>query len=387
MSKIEDTVRFNEIHPDAAYLNRTDSNVKEQVSQLRNLYPNHHLILRAMNDEYIKDYFDVGFIEFRRTYEEDIEIDDLIDFVSACKCNETTDGFIVDDELIKKSYEVYKQTHKTNPVKEMSLEEWKTLIVPDLDYNHSIVIKTKGVIAAYLLMYDGGDYSKDIGYVYYQDNDSKEKLYSMLYKNLIRLKELSIKEIGLEVDNTDRYAYEFFEAILVHDDTYMRTLILSKQLEEISIKSIAMNQVEYLYEWSKDRELCISNDWPHEQSMQDISNWWSNVIQTQSDSFGRKAIYYNDIMIGYYDILNYNDNTIVLGIVIGALNYRKIGLGSMIFSMITKDVSLRYPNNSITTITQQSNVAAQRMIIRSGYVKLKDLKIMNDEALTFIYIK
>lgn len=386
MSRMEYAVRFNEIHPGAAYINRTDSNVQEQVLQVKSEYPNHHLILRTMNDVNIEDYINSGFIEFRRTYEQDIETDDLIEFVSAYKYNDAFITFSLDDALIKKSYEVYQQTHKANPVKEMSLEEWKTHLIPDLDYDHSIVIKDKEMIVAYLLMYDAGDSSKDIGYIYYRDNESKEKLYSMLYMKLIRLKELSIKEISLEVDNTDRYAYDFFESILIHSDTYMRTLILSEQVEGITIKPIDMTQVVYLYEWSKDREFCISNDWPQEQSIQDISKWWSNVINTQSDSFQRQTIYYKNLMIGYYDIVHYDDNIIELGIAIGERKAREVGLGSLIFSKITQEISYRYPNKNIVGITRHSNLPAQRMMIKSGYVRQNDLRETKAGELTFSYV-
>lgn len=242
------------------------------------------------------------------------------------------------------------------------------------------------MIVAYLLMYDAGDSSKDIGYIYYRDNKSKEKLYSMLYMKLIRLKELSIKEISLEVDNTDRYAYDFFESILIHSDTYMRTLILSEQVEGITIKPIDMTQVVYLYEWSKDRKFCISNDWPQEQSIQDISKWWSNVINTQSDSFQRQTIYYKNLMIGYYDIVHYDDNIIELGIAIGERNAREVGLGSLIFSKITQEISYRYPNKNIVGITRHSNLPAQRMMIKSGYVRQNDLRETKAGELTFSYV-
>lgn len=387
MNELKHTVYFNEIHPFAVYINKTDSNVQNQLSKVERKYPHHHLILRTMNDDNIQDYIDADFIEFRRTYEQDIVIDDLIDYLTQNMRHETFNTFTLDEALIKKSYEVYKQTHKTNPVKDMPLNEWEALLTADLDYDHSIILKDKENITAFLLIYNANDNTKDIGYIYYQDAECKEKLYDLFYTRLTKLKNVDIKEISLEVDNTDRYAYEFFEAVLIHDETFMRTLILSKKVEDLNIKSIDLSDVKYLHVWSQDRDFCLANDWPLEQSIQDISKWWNHVIEIQSDSFIRHSIYYRDSMIGYFDVVHHNDNTIELGIAIGENKFRNMGLGSLIFSKITKYLSLQYPDRNIIGVTKYSNIASQRMMIKSGYVRLNELKASNEQELTFRYIK
>lgn len=234
MSEIKHSVHFNDVHPDAAYIKKLDTHVQTYVRQVRNEYPHHHLILRAMNDENIKDYIKAGFIEFRRTYEQDIKVIDLINYLSPYKKALMNFNFNYDAALISQSYKIYKETHMANPVKDMPLDEWDTLISPDLDYEHSIVLYDEpGKIKAFLIMYDANTYSKDIGYVYFSDAAAKEQLYSALYIKLNQLKKIWITEVSVEVDNTDRYAYEFFESLIIHDASYMRTLILSRKTESI----------------------------------------------------------------------------------------------------------------------------------------------------------
>lgn len=388
MTKLEHTVRLNEIHPYAAYINKINSNVKEQVLQVKSEYPNHHLILRAMNDDNIKDYLNVGFIEFRRTYEQDIKIDDLIDFVSTYKCNNAMSKFSVGDALIEKSFEVYKETHKANPVKEMNLDEWETLLVQDLDYEHSIVLYDEmGKIEAFLIMYDATVHSKDIGYIYFSDAASKTRLYSALYIKLIQLKKKGITEVSVEVDNTDRYAYEFFESLIIHDESYMRTLILNNKLENITFSSLGASQVESLYTWSQNKAFSIANDWPQNRTIEEISLWWTDVIKQQSDTFKRYTIYYRDVMIGYYDVVLQEVDAVELGIAIGETSFRNIGLGSLIFSKITKNTMFDYPGRNIIGITHNSNITSQRMMIKSGYLKSPELGEKTKQDLTFIYIE
>lgn len=227
MSGLKKSVFFNKVHPEAAYIKKLDTNVQEYVAQLKSEYPNHHLILRAMNNEDIKDYIRAGFIEFRRTYEQDVDISDVIDYLSTHIKEGPDSGFKFDESLLTKSYNIYKETHMANPMADMSLEDWKALISPDLDHEHSIVIyDDMGNITAFLLMYDATEQSKDIGYVYFSDVAAQGRLCSLLNIKLTHLAKLGVTELSLEVDNTDRYAYELFESLLIHDEPYMRTLIL-----------------------------------------------------------------------------------------------------------------------------------------------------------------
>lgn len=166
----------------------------------------------------------------------------------------------------------------------------------------------------------------------------------------------------------------------------MRTLIYTNKLTEIEFRPINMSQVDDLYTWSQDREFCFANDWPRNQTIGDISSWWEHVIQQQSRGFKRQAIYYRDIMIGYFDIVHHEDSIIELGIAIGHREFRKVGLGTLIFSKITKEASIEYPGMKIIAITQSSNIAAQRMMIKSGYMKSNGSQDENKRELTFCYI-
>lgn len=213
MSNLELDVHFNDIHPKAVYIQSTIQIVQEYTSRVRSTYPDHHLILKVMNDFDVTDFIHAGFTECRRTYEEAVGLGDLISLLAQYKNNENLDDFVLNEALLKLSYEVYESTHKVNPVKKMTLNEWKTVIGRDLDFDHSILIRDdKENISAFLFMYHACDESKEIGYIYYRDDASKGRLSRAMYKQFSELIKLNIKEIHLEVDNTDRYSYDFFES-------------------------------------------------------------------------------------------------------------------------------------------------------------------------------
>lgn len=362
--------RVNPFHPNSIYLISENKKFNLYFEELKRKFPYHDYILN-IGDYEVNNYSDYGFIEFRRTYDLNIELNRLLNCFFENKENivqRASTPFTLSNQLIKKWYEIYKKTHKVNPVKSFNLEEFKEKLAEGLDFENSIVIfNTQCEIIAYALIYDDSKDTKEVGYVYFKDTKSKQQLLEILFNRLIYLNNKGIHSIVTEVDTTDKYAYEIFGAFIDDSTAYMKTLIYKSKMTKLSSRNIEHDDINYVLNWSKDIHFCLSNGWPLNRTNEAIFEWWNYVIESQSDSFQRKMLVSNKTIIGYYDLYIHNDNIIELGIAIGDKNFRNKGYGSLLFSKITAEVSRKYPSKDIIAITDKTNIVAQRMIIKSGY--------------------
>lgn len=165
----------------------------------------------------------------RKTYEPEVSIDNLIchyNNIDSQSCSIHL-PFVITDKLVYKVQDIYRNTHLANPLGEISLQEWKTVITNDLDLENSIAIYSDDKeITAYLFIFHESESIKEIGWVYFKNEEVKRHLIKLFKAVLCRFKKSGIKTIGLEVDNTDRYAYELFSPFLIHTKpsliTYMQ---------------------------------------------------------------------------------------------------------------------------------------------------------------------
>lgn len=388
---VKDTVEFNYVHPHAAYISLLSSNIYEYLSEIKETYAEYDLVLKTMKNEDIESYLKFGFIECRRTYEEDIDISKMLLWLSQYEShayNNNNNEFELNDQLVDKAYEVYRETHRVNPVRDLDTNEWRNIIEPDLDIQNSIVIRdVSHNIIAFMLIYNSTEDTKDVGHLYYDSEPSKQQLYQAYKKKLVELSALNFVRFSLEVDNTDRYSYDFFKDLLTLDNHYLRTLIYSRDYADIEFNNIDSIDITTLYRWSKDQEFCSLNGWPSNQSLQDITTWWQKVIDKQSTDFKRYIISLRKQVIGYYDELHHDENTIELGIAIGEQSFRNKSVGSLIFSKITKETSLNFPLKRIIATVDESNIASKRMMSKTGFVVTKSLEYYTERnELAYKYI-
>lgn len=210
-------------HPSAPYLRFAvlDDSVQpetivEMYEKLKSTLPMSDVILEIHrhHDLYEKLITTYEFKEFRRTYEAEVEISEMISHFNAGSPEGSHGGssFEMTEGLSDLSRKVYASVHDTIPLREMSLAEWRDLITDDLDLESSIVINDEdGTITAYMLIYEGEDTSKDFGYCYYADSEAKQRLVSAFRQTLNNLQENGYEYLNLEVDTTDEYAYGFFD--------------------------------------------------------------------------------------------------------------------------------------------------------------------------------
>jgi len=172
---------------------------------------------------------DCGFNRVRKSYtsvlKESITLnasDKKVDYVSF---NNLT--FEQKDEVIKLQLANYKKFHEPiNPLSNtISFEEWKEIILEDLNQEHSYVLIKNSSIKAYIFCYEGdGVESIDIGYVGGKDTN-KVKEYLVFYKQTLNHLFTKFKIIEIEADDVDSFAYallnEFEYDLSESWDTYI----------------------------------------------------------------------------------------------------------------------------------------------------------------------
>lgn len=179
--------RVNPFHPNSIYLIRENKDFNLYFEEIKRSFPYHDYILN-IEDYEANNYFDYGFIECRRTYDLNIEINRFLNHFFENKENivqQSSTPFMLSDQFVNKWYETYKETHKVNPVKSFNLREFKERLVEGLDFENSIVIfNTRSEIIAYALIYDDSKDTKEVGYVYFKDNTSKQQYVRSTFHSL-----------------------------------------------------------------------------------------------------------------------------------------------------------------------------------------------------------
>lgn len=213
-------------NPDVDILNKMFSKLKVKVS-------NYNYIFNSENHfSFYKSFINNnGFIEMRKTYEPEISTDNLIFHYNYIDSHDGSvyPPFVLTDELVHKVQDIYRSTHVANPLGDINLQEWKTVITNDLDLENSIIIYSENKeITAYLFIFHGSENVKEIGWVYFKNEVAKKYLLKQFKFALCRLKKSGIKTIGLEVDNTDKYAYDLFSPFLNHAEPSLITYIKHK---------------------------------------------------------------------------------------------------------------------------------------------------------------
>lgn len=227
----------NQYHPDALYLRfaifdrdlESDTLIK-MYDKFKKVLPSSNIILQVhRNFEMYESFISANdFVEFRKTYEPEVDIHNMVSRSNAVKNNGRNNDreFTLTEELLDEIKNVYEEAHKDNPVIDMGLSEWEDIIDDDLDMKNSIVIYDHpDEIAGFMLIYDSGETSKDVGDCYFRNHEGKQNLTAEFYNKLRSLQEEGYKQINLEVDSTDKYAYEFFHEVIKDEEPSLISFI------------------------------------------------------------------------------------------------------------------------------------------------------------------
>lgn len=109
------------------------------------------------------------------------------------------EGFLALAALARAAYEI---AHLDNPVRLMDLEAWVTLMKEDLDLEGSFVIRQKGVLEAFALVYDNGDGSCDLGW---RSGAHQAQVVGLLQEQWAYCQD-KYRAVYVEVDDTDPWA-------------------------------------------------------------------------------------------------------------------------------------------------------------------------------------
>src|SRR5699024_3674331 len=188
-------------------------------NKLKSELANSNFILKLESDDTIYNEFILNnnFREIRKTYEPELSITTMLEYY---KCSTShphynKQSFTMTNNLVVKVYEVYKSTHRANPVGNIGMEEWKNIISKDLDLNHSIVIYScTNEVIAYLFIFDYSKDKKDVGWIYFKNETAKNLLLDRFINILYQLQETGISSLCFEIDNTDPYSSELFAPFL-----------------------------------------------------------------------------------------------------------------------------------------------------------------------------
>lgn len=233
------TYTKNNFHPNSIILHFTffrdfnDSEIMNTMfKKLKAKVPTSNYILKLETQNRIYNEFisNNNFDEMRKTYEPDISITTIINYFKSydSQHNYHPSKLILNNNLLTKVFDVYKSTHRVNPVGNIDQNKWRNTVSKDLDFNHSIAVHNKrNEITAFLLIFDYLEDKKEVGWVYFKNNAMKTQLLNQFVSMLYRLQESGITSLCFEIDTTDLYSYELFSPFLINEApnliTYKKT--------------------------------------------------------------------------------------------------------------------------------------------------------------------
>ncbi|MCK1977464.1 hypothetical protein LNK15_10395 [Jeotgalicoccus huakuii] len=233
------TYTKNNFHPHSIILHFTffrdfnDSEIMNTMfNKLKAKLPTSNYILKLETQSRIYNKFisNNNFAEIRKTYKPDISITTIINYFKSydSQHNYHPSKLTLNNNLLTKVFDVYKNTHRVNPLGNIDLNTWRNTVSKDLDFNHSIVIyNERNKITAFLLIFDYLEDKKEVGWIYFENDSMKTQLLNQFVSMLYRLQESGITSLCFEIDTTDLYSYELFSPFLINEApsliTYKKT--------------------------------------------------------------------------------------------------------------------------------------------------------------------
>lgn len=167
-----------------------------------------------------------GFEKIRKTFIPRLVLSDVEKFKSIKNDNidysvKTVAEIITDYDLMEKLVQlvkrVYEQTHTANPVAEMSLDKWKSLILSEdtlTDGSYSYIDSTSGDILAFSLLHesDSSD-TVELGWSGSTNHSSIELIPQLILQQIIFAEEKEYKYMEGEFDTTSKFAMEVLRTI------------------------------------------------------------------------------------------------------------------------------------------------------------------------------
>lgn len=173
------------------------------------------------SDSLLQFYLQQGFKIIRKTFIPTLKVKEYTDVI--LEPNEMLDlmtvGEISDDDklvmnlvqMVKRNYE---QSHKANPVASLSLNQWRELIFSDdlIPEGSYLYVKDNQIIA-YTFLHETSNHEVEMGWVGAEDLRQKEKVASLVHRQIDFAERKGFEFLSGEFDTTDKFAIALLESL------------------------------------------------------------------------------------------------------------------------------------------------------------------------------
>lgn len=141
----------------------------------------------------------------------------------------------------------------------------------------------------------------------------------------------------------------------------------NSNLQSIKIRDITIDDYNFVLNWSKDHNFCMSNGWEKNSNEEELYKWWDHCVNNVSKDFIRFGVEFNGKLIGYADLANIKDNTAELGIAIGESSLWGKGLGYTAALWMIDYASTKKGMTILDAETYQKNFRSIKMLNKLGF--------------------
>ena len=178
----------------------------------------------------------------------------------------------------------------------------------------------------------------------------------------------------------------------MNNNTFTYTNILLDEMKEIKgekilLKNKSLNDFANDYMWRTDAELStLDATYPLDLSFKDFVRAYKSEIMKNSKNTARFSVFANNEHIGnsmFYN-MDYFNNSMELGIMIGKKNYWNKGYGTDVVNTMLKFIFNNTNFNKIYLHTLKWNTRAQQAFIKCGFKITREVQKDNKN---FVYME
>ena len=138
-------------------------------------------------------------------------------------------------------------------------------------------------------------------------------------------------------------------------------------MKDMVLRPITLEDYESVLRWSKDDVFCTANGWELNRDPRELLDWWKICVKSNSDSFVRMGIEFQQQLIGYVDLAEIQRNEAELGIAIGERNLWGNGLGYHASRNMIDYGSEKLGITRFLAETHEINTRSRRMLEKLGF--------------------
>ncbi len=144
--------------------------------------------------------------------------------------------------------------------------------------------------------------------------------------------------------------------------------------KNIRLRTIDMNDLPFIFKWSKDEVFCLLNEWEVNRKQEEMYGWWERCCKIQrSPNFQRLGIEYEGRLIGYADIAKIQNESAEVGIAIGESALWGKGLGTKVLTLLMDYGKEELGLKLFQAETNEVNDRSRRMLEKAGFHQI-DMK-------------